>query len=109
MRPHNQDLYRAPSELLLIHHMANRDHGHPPGSIPALKACLEAGARAIEIDISLLADGQFALLHGPLLEDETTGFGPVRAFTSKARQLRHTYQGKVAQGPLVCYLRPLNC
>jgi glycerophosphoryl diester phosphodiesterase len=96
MNAQGQELIRELSDLLLIHHMANRDHEHPPGTLPALRACLEAGARAIEIDISLLADNQFALLHGPLLEHETTGSGPIRAHTTEqVRKLRHLHQGKV--------------
>jgi len=98
MNAQGQELILEPSDLLLIHHMANRDHEHPPGTLPALRACLEAGARTIEIDISLLADNQFALLHGPLLEHETTGSGPIRAHTTEqVRDLRHLYQGKVTK------------
>jgi glycerophosphoryl diester phosphodiesterase len=96
MNAQGQELMREPSDLLLIHHMANRDHNHPPGTLPALRACFEAGARLIEIDISLLADNQFALLHGPLLEHETTGSGPIRAYTTEqVMELRHLYHGKV--------------
>src|SRR5919106_1634441 len=96
MNVQDQELIREPSDLLLIHHMANRDHEHPPGTLPALRACFEAGARVIEIDISLLADNQFALLHGPLLEHETTGSGPIRDHTTEqVRELRHLHQGKV--------------
>jgi glycerophosphoryl diester phosphodiesterase len=95
MNTQSQQPIRERSDVLLIHHMANRDHEHPAGTLPALRACLEAGARVIEIDISLLADNQFALLHGPLLEDETTGSGPIRAHTTEqVRELRHLYQGK---------------
>jgi glycerophosphoryl diester phosphodiesterase len=84
--------------VLLIHHKANRDHPHPPGTLPALQACLEAGARAIEIDISLLADNQFALLHGPLLEDETNGSGPIGACTAEqVQQLRYLHQGNLTR------------
>ena len=92
----SQPVMHEESDVLLIHHMANRDHEHPPGTLPALRACLEAGAHLIEIDISLLADNQFALLHGPLLEQETTGFGPIRAQTAEqVSELRHVYQGRV--------------
>lgn len=81
--------------ILLVHHSANRDHGHPRGSLPALQACLQAGALAVEVDISLLADGQFALLHGPMLEDETTGSGPIAALTSEQiSALEHAPQGR---------------
>lgn len=96
MNVQDHELIRKPSDLVLIHHMANRDHEHPPGTLAALRACLEAGARLIEIDISLLADNQFALLHGPLLEHETTGSGTIRDHTTEqVRELRHLHQGKV--------------
>jgi glycerophosphoryl diester phosphodiesterase len=86
------------SPILLVHHSANRDHNHPSGSLPALQACLEADARAVEIDISLLADGQFALLHGPTLERETTGSGPIAALTSEqVRALQHVQRGEVTE------------
>jgi len=98
MSAQGQDLIREPSGLLLIHHMANRDHKHPPGTLPALQACLVADARVVEIDLSLLADSQFALLHGPLLEHETSGSGSIGAYTTEqVRQLRHLYQGKVTK------------
>jgi glycerophosphoryl diester phosphodiesterase len=104
MSAQGRKLIREPSGLLLIHHMANRDHKHPPGTLPALKACLEADARAVEIDISLLADSQFALLHGPLLEHETTGSGPIGAYTTEqVRELRHLHHGKVT-GVAICFL-----
>ncbi|MCK4516627.1 MAG: hypothetical protein KAU31_15305 [Spirochaetaceae bacterium] len=89
------------ARVLLIHHAANRDHPHPRNSLRALKACLTAGARAVEVDISLLADGQFALLHGPLLEPETTGSGPVSAHTTdQVRGLHYVGQGEVTDVPV---------
>ncbi|NLF11572.1 MAG: glycerophosphodiester phosphodiesterase [Anaerolineaceae bacterium] len=87
--------------ILLVHHSANRDHSHPRGSLPALLACLQAGALAVEVDISLLADGQFALLHGPMLEDETTGSGPIAALDSEqVSALEHALQGKATGVPV---------
>jgi len=89
------------SRVLLIHHAANRDHHHPRNSLRALEACLTAGARAVEVDISLLADGRFALLHGPLLQPETTGSGAVSAHTTdQARGLHYVSQGDVTDVPL---------
>ncbi len=86
---------RSSSQLtnppLLVHHAARRGHGCPPNSPAAVRACLEAAARAIEIDISPLADGRFALLHGPLLDAETTGRGPVSGRTAaQVRALHYT-------------------
>jgi glycerophosphoryl diester phosphodiesterase len=87
--------------VLLIHHMANREHSHPPCSLPAVQACLEASARAVEVDISPLADGQFALLHGPLLEDETTGSGPIGALTSvQVSELHYVVRGQDSGVPV---------
>lgn len=75
---------------LLIHHMANRDHNHPPNSLAALRHCLEAGARVVEVDINPLRDGGFALLHDDLLEHETNGTGIVGDAT--ADQVRALYR-----------------
>ncbi len=69
------------SSVLLIHHSANRDHEHASNSVRGLQACLDAGSRAVEMDISPLADGHFVLLHGPLLEGETNGSGAISART----------------------------
>lgn len=89
------------SAILLIHHAARRQHAHPPNSLAALQACLEAGAQAVEVDISLLADGQFSLLHGPFLERETTGSGPVNAHTTEqVRALHYIWQGEVTDAPV---------
>ncbi|GAB4527781.1 MAG: hypothetical protein Kow0063_03360 [Anaerolineae bacterium] len=87
--------------VLLIHHAANRGGVHPPGSLPGLQACLEAGARIIEIDLSPTADGDFALLHGPYLESETNGSGPVHALTAaQITRLRHIWGGAVTDVPV---------
>ncbi len=87
--------------ILLVHHAANRGHTHPAASPPALRACLEAGARVVEVDISLLADGEFALLHGPMLERETTGDGPIAAVTSEeVRALHYVRQGEATGVPV---------
>ena len=87
--------------LLLIHHAASGQPRRPPNSLWALQACLEAGARAVEVDISPLADGEFVLLHGQDLEEETTGVGPIGARrASEMRGLRHVWQGEVTEAPV---------
>lgn len=87
--------------VLLIHHSANRGALHPPGSLPGLEACLEAGARVVEVDLSPTADGDFALLHGPLLERDTTGSGPIHAITAaQVADLRHVWRGTVTDVPV---------
>jgi glycerophosphoryl diester phosphodiesterase len=60
-----------------------------------LRNCLESRARIIEIDLAPTADGDFALLHGPLLEYETTGTGPVESLpAAEIAKLRHVWRGK---------------
>jgi len=86
---------------LLIHHAARGPHAHPPNSLGALQACLEARARVVEVDISPLADGNFVLLHGPSLEQSTNGSGPISEHTAdQVRRLRLVWRGKVTGEPV---------
>lgn len=79
--------------LMLIHHSANRGRLHPPGSLPGLRNCLENGAQIIEVDLSPTADGDFALLHGPRLERETTGSGPIHSLpAAEVAELCHVWR-----------------
>ncbi len=95
--------------VLLIHHAANRGDSHPPNSIRGLQACLDAGARAIEVDISPLADGHFLLLHDRLLEHNTTGRGLVSAHTAdQVSDLYLTWQGAVTGEPVALLSQALD-
>ncbi len=69
--------------LLKYHRLLSGSGRHAPNSLSALAEVLD-GARVIEFDIQPLADGDFVLLHDPLLEHETTGTGPVEAATRAA-------------------------
>jgi len=90
------DCRKSPTPVELIHHAASRGRALPPSSLAAVAACLEARARVVEVDLNLTADGDFALLHGPNLEDETTGSGPIQARTAaEISQLRHVWRGEV--------------
>lgn len=87
--------------VLLVHHAANRGHGHPPSSLSGVMRCLEAGARAIEIDVTPLADGEYALLHDARLDTQTDGQGPVARETAASlagRRLR--WRGRVTSEPV---------
>lgn len=61
----------------LIHHAASLDKELPPGSLPALHACLNSGAAWIEVDIVALKGGDFALVHDPQLDHISDGKGVV--------------------------------
>ena len=56
--------------VLLVHHAARRQHQYPDNSVAALRACLDAGARAVEVDIAPLPGGDFALEHNARPEGE---------------------------------------
>ena len=85
----------------LVHHAANRGHGHPPGSLQGLRVCLEAGARAVEVDVTPLADGDFALLHDGKLERSTDGSGDAfDATAGQVRRLHYRRQGDVTDEPV---------
>lgn len=82
-------------KVLLVHHAAMGGHCYPPCSLEGFQACLGAGARFIEVDISPLADGDFLLYHHGHLDGVTTGQGPVAACTSaRARDLRLVWEGQ---------------
>ena len=87
--------------LVLIHHAARRGHTHPPSSLAALRACLTAGARVVELDITPLSDGCFALLHDGELDHATNGRGA--AFAARedcVRRLRYATEGAVSGEPV---------
>lgn len=79
---------------VLIHHAANRGNGYPPGSKEALLDCVSAGVSWVEVDIIPTADGDFALLHDPVLEHVSGGRGPVFEKTAESiRGLTYTQAG----------------
>ena len=85
----------------MIHHAANRGHNHPPNSPAALRHCLEAGARIIEVDITPLAGGDFALLHDAQLEKATDGTGHTFATTAEQiRRLHYIWQNSATDEPV---------
>jgi glycerophosphoryl diester phosphodiesterase len=97
------------SPIVLIHHAANRGLIHPPNSIRALKACLRAGARAVEVDISPLAGGDFVLLHDRLLEHTTDGSGLISEHTANhVTSLRLTWRGRVTDEPVALLSQALE-
>lgn len=78
----------------LVYHAAGRGGRCVPNSLGGLRDCLEAGARYVEVDISPLADGEYALLHDRFLEEETDGRGSVAAATGEiVRSLRRRWRG----------------
>jgi glycerophosphoryl diester phosphodiesterase len=76
--------------------MAALDGKHPPNSLEAVVACLDAEADVIEVDITSLADTDFLLVHDATLDSETSGHGPVAACSAQdARELWIRWRGEV--------------
>ena len=76
-----------------VHHKAALDGSpYPPNSLEAIRACLEADAAFIEVDIKALADGDYLLVHNDSLDEETTGAGAVNACTTDAARQLHIRQ-----------------
>lgn len=65
---------------LVVHHMAALDGWpFPPNSLEAIRACLDANAPFIEIDVTALREDDYLLVHDPVLDSETSGSGAVGA------------------------------
>jgi glycerophosphoryl diester phosphodiesterase len=91
---------------VLIHHAAKRDHDFPNNSLSAIKSCLLAGARMVEIDCLPLKDGDFALLHDADLAQDTNGKGQVVDFTAdQVRQFFYLQDGKTGKEPVAVLSR----
>jgi glycerophosphoryl diester phosphodiesterase len=91
-----------PSKLVhavrLIHHAANGNHHAPSGSLAALKESLNSGVAKVEIDVIPLADGSFALLHDPDLENSTNGQGNAIALgRAQVENLQYVRDGEVTR------------
>lgn len=87
---------RAGKPVTLIHHAANNGHTAPPGSLSALEHCLEAGAAVVEIDLTPLVDGSFALLHEQDLAVETDGSGKAPQMRrEQVQDLHYRYNGRI--------------
>ena len=61
----------------------------PENSLEAFRGAIALGARMLELDVHLTADGSAAVIHDPTLDRTTTGSGPVATrTTAELRGLR---------------------
>lgn len=64
--------------MMIVHHKGALDGSpFPPNSLEAIRACLEAGATHIEVDVFPLKHKDYLLVHDAHLERETSGQGRV--------------------------------
>ena len=66
---------------LVISHAACGGHA-PENTLAGVRAALEFGADAIEIDVQASADGVPVLMHDPTLDRTTSGKGELSSFTA---------------------------
>jgi len=107
---HPESVLCAPDGRLvqLKVHCARWDDSVPENSIPALTACLEARVARAEIDIALLADRDFLVLHDDVLDTATTGSGPIGVLTvDAARRLRLRQHAGERRGQPTEHVPPL--
>lgn len=60
---------------------SSSDNPYPENTVPSILAAVDEGARMVEIDIQLSADGVPVLMHDPRVETTTDGMGCVSALT----------------------------
>jgi glycerophosphoryl diester phosphodiesterase len=81
-------IVRAGHPIRLKWHRLRRVRADTPFTTARLAEGLKLGA-SMEVDLRILADGRFAVLHNKTLDRETTGSGPVNAAsTDDLRKLR---------------------
>lgn len=85
----------------VVHHMAALDDSpYPPNSLDAIRACLEAKAAFVEIDVTALQTADYLLVHDPVLESETSGSGAVSETPpAAAKRLRIKHRGTITAYP----------
>ncbi|HET7341904.1 MAG TPA: glycerophosphodiester phosphodiesterase family protein [Methylomirabilota bacterium] len=54
----------------------------PENSLTAFRSAIALGARLLELDVHLTADGEIAVIHDPTLDRTTTGTGPLARCTA---------------------------
>lgn len=69
----------APRPLVAAHRGASRMA--PENTLVALQRALERGARAIELDVQMTADGHLVVFHDAVLDRTTNGHGWLRQHT----------------------------
>jgi glycerophosphoryl diester phosphodiesterase len=98
--PHPESVVRGPGgrQVQLKAHMALWSGQHPPNSLPAIVECYRAHVARAEIDIAMLDDADFLVVHDLDLADSTNGSGRADQTTRRqAEQLRLLHAGGVSQ------------
>lgn len=79
--------------LLVIGHATAAGEA-PANTLAGVRACLDAGADAMEIDVQLCADGVPVLMHDETVDRTTNLTGPVRSLSLAALRLADAGDGE---------------
>ncbi|HEX6988149.1 MAG TPA: glycerophosphodiester phosphodiesterase [Bacillota bacterium] len=71
-------LEQAP--VMVIAHRGASGHA-PENTLPAFQLALDMGAHALELDVTLTADGEVVLMHDPTVDRTTDGTGDITTLT----------------------------
>lgn len=99
VRPHPESIIRTATgrEVQLKAHRCLWSGAYPENSLPAIEECYRAAVARAEIDLHMLRDADFLVLHDPRVDDATTGTGAVDALTRRETQsLRLLVKGSVS-------------
>ncbi len=85
-------------------HRCRWSGAYPENSLPAIAECYHEAVARAEIDLQMLYDADFLVLHDSTLHSSTTGTGSVRDVTvSQAQVLRLLFHGNVSdERPPLC-------
>ena len=75
------------------------DDRYLENSLAAVEACYQAGVARAEIDLAMLRDEDFLIIHDLVLDEATTGSGPVAQLDRQAAQRLRLDRAAAVRGP----------
>src|SRR5450830_1069876 len=81
------------SQPLVIGHACAAGEA-PANTLAGVRACLDSGAEAMELDVQLCADGVPVLMHDETVDRTTNLKGPIRSLTLAALQATDAGNGE---------------
>lgn len=97
--PHPDSIIQAPSGRLvpLKVHRCRWSGTYPENSLPAIEECYRKGVARAEIDLHMLRDTDFLVLHDSTLDSSTTGTGLTASLScNESQALRLRWNGRIS-------------
>ncbi len=91
-------VYRPPRRPQLVAHRGYSGRA-PANTVAATRAAVEVGVDMVEVDVCMTSDGHAVAIHGPRLEENTSGRGRVKRTALADVRLVHTIlDGALVEG-----------